>query len=793
MRYTRLAFLVLLMAFALAVTASRAQAKTAIADPSILVPPGAAWKYLDNGTDQGVAWTSLAFDDSAWASGSAPLGYSDPVSTTVSFGPSSSNKYITTYFRHTFAVGNPTSYTTLTLRLRRDDGAVAYLNGVEVFRTNMPTGVITYTTLAASGIGEDYSFYSANFAASGLVAGNNALAVEVHQFSAGSSDIGFDAELLAYAPPISLPAPPLGVTRFAVIGDYGYDGQPEADVAALVKSWTPDFVVTTGDNNYDLGSASTIDANIGKHYHEFISPYTGGYGAGSATGNHDYYSTLQPYLDYFTLPGNERYYEVRKGAAHFFFLDTEDMVTNGAITTTQAIWLQNALALSSARWKMVVLHHPPYSSSSHGNTPLMQWPFKQWGATAVFAGHDHTYERFDIGGIPYFVDGLGGRSIYPLNAPVAGSQVRFNADYGAMLVEANDCAIMYAFYTRAGQLIDTYAQTAPCGRPSTRFAVIGDYGAWASGNPTYMNGEAAVANLITNTLKPDFVVTVGDNNYGTRPPQGAQPDTRGSAVYVDQNIGQFYHSFISPYSGGFGDGSLNGNRFFPGLGNADWFVPYITSSTAISVALAPHFAYFPWLNGQAYYSFSAPTAPGVVDIFQASTDSRDPNRLQVAAGAQRAWFTNGLMASGAAWRIAVVHYPPFTSENFTSTASYTGAVNLRLPYASWGVDAVISGDTHLYERVMVGVTETIPYFTNGAGGAGLAKFDAGYMPVPGSAARYDADFGAQLVEASPCHIQFNFYNTSGQVIDSYTKLRACDPVRPRAYLPATMRESGAGW
>ncbi|HQZ23217.1 MAG TPA: metallophosphoesterase [Thermoflexales bacterium] len=418
MRHSR-SFLVLLAFFALFEIVDRVQAKSVLQDISTLVPPGSTWEYLDNGSDQGTAWTSTAFDDSAWVSGLAPLGYSDPVSTTVSFGPNSSNKYITTYFRHKFTVGSPTSYTTLTLSLRRDDGAVAYLNGVEVFRTNMPAGVITYTTLAATGVGEDYSFYTANFAASGLVAGNNVLAVEIHQVAVTSSDIGFDAQLSAYTPPINLPPPPLGVTRFAVIGDYGYDGQPEADVAALVKTWTPDFVVTTGDNNYDTGSAATIDANIGKHYHEFIAPYTGGYGAGSAsgnrfwpaTGNHDYYSTppLQPYLDYFTLPGNERYYDVRKGAAHFFFLDTEDMVTNGAITTTQAVWLQNALALSSARWKIVVLHHPPYSSGSHGNTPLMQWPFETWGATAIFAGHDHIYERFQIGGIPYFVDGLGGQ------------------------------------------------------------------------------------------------------------------------------------------------------------------------------------------------------------------------------------------------------------------------------------------------------------------------------------------------------------------------------------------------
>src|ERR1041385_3886659 len=103
--------------------------------------------------------------------------------------------------------------------------------------------------------------------------------------------------------------------RFAVIGDYGFAGQPELDVSNLVKSWNPDFVITTGDNNYENGAASTIDQNIGQYYHEFISPYTGAYGSGDTVnrffpslGNHDWVTTgATPYLNYFTLPGNERY------------------------------------------------------------------------------------------------------------------------------------------------------------------------------------------------------------------------------------------------------------------------------------------------------------------------------------------------------------------------------------------------------------------------------------------------------------------------------------------------------
>ena len=70
---------------------------------------------------------------------------------------------------------------------------------------------------------------------------------------------------------------------FAVIGDFGSNDSNEAAVANLVKSWNPSFIVTVGDNNYPDGEASTIDANIGKYYHEYIHPYSGAYGAGAAT------------------------------------------------------------------------------------------------------------------------------------------------------------------------------------------------------------------------------------------------------------------------------------------------------------------------------------------------------------------------------------------------------------------------------------------------------------------------------------------------------------------------------
>lgn len=270
---------------------------------------------------------------------------------------------------------------------------------------------------------------------------------------------------LSPAPPLpsSTALPPL--VRFAVIGDYGSGDQNAADVAALVKSWKPDFILTVGDNNYPYGSAKTIDANIGQFYHEFIHPYRGAYGQGAdinrffpTLGNHDWLADgAYPYLDYFTLPGNERYYDFVWGPLHLFAVDSDSHEPDGVDkNSTQAVWLQKELAESPARWKIIYLHHPPYVSGANGGVDWMAWPFEEWGADLVLAGHDHIYERVEVDGFPYLINGLGGGAIYALSTPVPGSLARYNQDYGALLVEASETGLMIQFITRNDQVVDTF-------------------------------------------------------------------------------------------------------------------------------------------------------------------------------------------------------------------------------------------------------------------------------------------------------------------------------------------------
>lgn len=155
-----------------------------VGEPEILVPAGTVWRYLDDGSRPGATWTDLAYDDSGWKSGPAELGYGDgDEATTVRSGPEGEVKFQTTYFRHAFQVKPPGQYPGLLLKLLRDDGAVVYLNGKEAYRANMPEGTIVPETPAADSVssGAESYYYEAHLDPALLRAGDNVVAVEIHQ------------------------------------------------------------------------------------------------------------------------------------------------------------------------------------------------------------------------------------------------------------------------------------------------------------------------------------------------------------------------------------------------------------------------------------------------------------------------------------------------------------------------------------------------------------------------------------------------------------------------------------
>jgi hypothetical protein len=167
-----------------------------------LFPFGSVWKFFDGGSLPAANWMSPAYDDSGWSAGAGELGYGDGPggqTTVVSYGSDADAKHMTTYFRRRFTVSDASSLASITGRLIRDDGAVVYLNGLEWFRTNMPSGVVGFATPAESGISgvDENAILTSTRAPAGLLDGENLLAVEIHQFEPTSTDISFDLELIA--------------------------------------------------------------------------------------------------------------------------------------------------------------------------------------------------------------------------------------------------------------------------------------------------------------------------------------------------------------------------------------------------------------------------------------------------------------------------------------------------------------------------------------------------------------------------------------------------------------------
>lgn len=261
--------------------------------------------------------------------------------------------------------------------------------------------------------------------------------------------------------------------EFAIIGDYGSHNQGEAKVASLIHQYSPSFIVTLGDNNYKKGCWSTIDDNIGQYYASFIGNYQGSYGPGAdenhffpALGNHDWnalHSCLHhgnlPYLDYFTLPGNGRYYDFVKGPIHFFILDSDSHEPDGtSIKSTQHQWFVDKVKSSTSSFKIVVFHHASYSSGSHGSDKRMQWAFKELGIDLVLSGHDHHYERIEKNDLTYIVNGIGGPShLSGKGKQISGSKIFYNEKYGFLLGSASNNTIEFKLINEDNKVIDSFS------------------------------------------------------------------------------------------------------------------------------------------------------------------------------------------------------------------------------------------------------------------------------------------------------------------------------------------------
>ncbi len=261
------------------------------------------------------------------------------------------------------------------------------------------------------------------------------------------------AVLVAGNPTPAGAAPPeLPRGAVAVIGDFGSGLEAERSVADLVRRARPVAVVTAGDNVYDDRGYPTL---VGDYYGRWVA-------AGNvlpAVGNHDHDVGIRAFDEYFSYLDGRHVYSAGRGGMRFFVLDSTTALGSATSMARQRAWLKRSLQASRARWKVVVLHHPPYSSGAHGSSPELRWPYAAWGADLVVSGHDHDYERVSADRTTFVVDGAGGKELYDFNEPVPGSRVRYNAGYGALFLTATARTLTGEFWSAGGDRVDRFVLT----------------------------------------------------------------------------------------------------------------------------------------------------------------------------------------------------------------------------------------------------------------------------------------------------------------------------------------------
>ena len=168
-----------------------------------IIKSTASWKYLDNGSNQDSSWRSNDFVDDLWPSGEADLGYGNSPLTELK------PDLIGYYFRKVITIADISLFSDFILKVRRDDGIVVYVNNVEVYRNNMPAGLINYNTKAKSACSDDgKTVFNSTISNTFFHNGTNIITAEVHNYSTSSSDLTFELQLIGNLfPAVSCPKP----------------------------------------------------------------------------------------------------------------------------------------------------------------------------------------------------------------------------------------------------------------------------------------------------------------------------------------------------------------------------------------------------------------------------------------------------------------------------------------------------------------------------------------------------------------------------------------------------------
>ncbi|HWT03118.1 MAG TPA: metallophosphoesterase [Pyrinomonadaceae bacterium] len=245
-----------------------------------------------------------------------------------------------------------------------------------------------------------------------------------------------------------------GSVRFMVVGDVGTGTKKQQQLADVMvryrQSFPFEFALLTGDNMYGGERAADFKRKFENVYRKLLDDQVKFY---ASLGNHD--ESNQRFYVHFNMNGEE-YYRFKKGDVAFYALNSNYM------DRRQLKWLEDELAKDASGWKIFFLHHPPYSSGkAHGSDKALRKVLEplilKYGVNAVFAGHDHFYERIKPQqGVYYFVSGAGGKlraGNVKKGSPL--TEKAFDRDMSFMLLEIFDDQMHFQVISRAGETVDS--------------------------------------------------------------------------------------------------------------------------------------------------------------------------------------------------------------------------------------------------------------------------------------------------------------------------------------------------
>lgn len=302
------------------------------------------------------------------------------------------------------------------------------------------------------------------------------------------SALGREEDAVLAAPRAKSKAPAKSVEkslRFIAFGDWGSGMKLQREVASAMTRFSLegaarkaplDFAVSVGDNFYDNGVAGHDDPQWQRKFEQMYPREAMPFPFFAVLGNHDWRSNPQTQFSYRGPSGRWRmdgfYYKVAaaEGLVDFFLVDTDlwlPQYHSKELGDKQSKWLEESLSSSTAKWKIVVGHHPPYTDGVHASEPDMKRVraiiaplLREHGVQLMLSGHDHDLQHIVLPNAKthFVVTGAGGASMRPRLFHEHGPFYRAMTG-GFLSIEANHSELKARFISSELETLHEWTQT----------------------------------------------------------------------------------------------------------------------------------------------------------------------------------------------------------------------------------------------------------------------------------------------------------------------------------------------